>query len=59
MATQSGGVIFSFEDITQFYNIISFIEQLDGVRIIYRTMRKDDRLYITSEKEMTNGRDRQ
>ena len=58
MATQSGAVVFSFENVADFYSVINFLEQHSGIRVIYKTMKTNDRLYITSEKEMQRqGRD--
>ena len=56
MSIQSGAVVFNFEDPTDFYAVINFLEQHPGIiRIIYKTMRTNDRLYITSESKMKQG----
>lgn len=50
--TQHAGIIFNFDDINDFYTVVAFLERQHGIKIIYKTIRKDDRLYITSESEM-------
>lgn len=52
MTIQSGAVVFKFDDPRAFYSILTFIENTPGVYLIYKTMKTNDKLYITSESEM-------
>lgn len=52
---QSGAIVFSFDDPRAFYSILTYIEELPGAHVIYKTMR-NDKLYITSEREMRGER---
>ncbi len=54
--TQSGAMIFRFDDVRDFYEIVTFIENLSNVRLIYQKMSSNDRLYITSESAMRGER---
>lgn len=52
MSVQSGAVIFNFEDPIDFYSVINFLEEHPGIKLIYKVMSKDNRLYVVDEERM-------
>lgn len=46
----SGAIVFNFENPADYYKIKDFLEKYPGVKVIYVTMRNNERLYISSEK---------
>ena len=46
----SGAVVFTFNDPSDYFKVKTFLENTPGVRVIYVTMRTNERLYISSER---------
>jgi len=54
--TKSVGFIANVEDIADFYAIKRYIQSLEYARLIYCTINDDQKLYITTQRELENGR---
>ena len=52
MTTHSVGAILSINDPSVFYEIKSFFESTSGIKVIYITLTKDNRLYIIDETRL-------
>jgi len=53
--TKSSGFIVSVEDLADFYAIKRYIQSLEYARLIYCTINDDQKLYITTRRELENG----
>ncbi len=54
--SKSTGFIVKVEDLADFYAIKRFIQSLEYARLIYCTINDDELLYITTKRELENGR---